>query len=103
MGYTDNYERDEYGIIAFWLRNDYDHGRFLDREISHYETELARANLNNIKRLGKIWQKAEAKTGDIGTLIDEAQLLQVNSIVCWPIQWIDLYIAMLLYQHQYHF
>ncbi len=42
--------------------NDYDHGRFFDREISHYETELARANLNNIKRLGKIWRKAEAKS-----------------------------------------
>ncbi|NYF25374.1 DUF2935 domain-containing protein [Sporosarcina sp. JAI121] len=73
MAYTDNYERDAYGIIAFWLRNDYDHGRFLDREISHYETELARANLNNIQRLGAIWQKAESKTGDIGTLINEAK------------------------------
>lgn len=73
MGYTDNYERDTYGIIAFWLRNDYDHGRFFDREISHYETELARANLNNIKRLGKIWIKAEAKKRDIGTLLHEAQ------------------------------
>ncbi|MER2089423.1 MAG: DUF2935 domain-containing protein [Sporosarcina sp.] len=73
MAYTDNYERDAYGIIAFWLRNDYDHGRFLDREISHYETELARANLNNIQRLGAIWQKAESKTGDLGTLINEAK------------------------------
>ena len=73
MAYTDNYERDAYGIIAFWLRNDYDHGRFFDREISHYETELARANLNNIQRLGAVWQKAESKTGDLGTLINEAQ------------------------------
>lgn len=73
LAYTDNYERDAYGIIAFWLRNDYDHGRFFDREISHYETELARANLNNIQRLGRVWQKAESKTGDLGTLIDEAQ------------------------------
>lgn len=73
MGYTDNYERDPYGIIAFWLRNDYDHGRFFDREISHYETELARANLNNIQRLGAIWEKAEKKQGDIGTLLIEAQ------------------------------
>lgn len=73
LAYTDNYERDAYGIIAFWLRNDYDHGRFFDREISHYETELARANLNNIQRLGAVWQKAESKTGDLGTLIQEAQ------------------------------
>ncbi len=73
MAYTDNYERDTYGIIAFYLRNDYDHGRFFDREISHYETELARANLNNIQRLGKIWEKADKKQGDIGTLINEAQ------------------------------
>jgi hypothetical protein len=73
MGYTDNYERDTYGIIAFYLRNDYDHGRFFDREISHYETELARANLNNIQRLGKVWEKADKKQGDIGTLINEAQ------------------------------
>jgi hypothetical protein len=73
MGYTDKYERDAYGIIAFWLRNDYDHGRFLDREISHYEIELARANQHNIQRLEKIWKKAEAKQGDLGTLINEAQ------------------------------
>lgn len=72
MGYTDNYERDPYGIIAFFLRNDYDHGRFFDREISHYETELARANLNNIHRLGKIWEKAAKKQDDIGKLLDEA-------------------------------
>lgn len=72
MGYTDNYERDAYGIIAFWLRNDYDHGRFLDREISHYEIELARANQHNIQRLGAIWKKAEAKQGDLGTLLHEA-------------------------------
>ena len=48
MGYTDNYERDVYGILAFWLRNDYDHGRFFDREISHHELELARANQHMI-------------------------------------------------------
>lgn len=72
MGYTDNYERDLYGIIAFWLRNDFDHGRFFDREISHYEIELARANQNNIQRLGAIWKRAEAKQGDIGTLLNEA-------------------------------
>lgn len=73
MAYTDNYERDAYGIIAFWLRNDYDHGRFFDREISHYETELARANLYNIQRLGEIWKKAEEKKEDLGTLLHEAQ------------------------------
>ncbi len=73
MGYTDKYERDAYGIIAFWIQNDYDHGRFFDREISHYETELARANQNNIKRLGAIWKKAEAKKGDLGSLLNEAQ------------------------------
>lgn len=73
MGYTDNYERDVYGIMAFWLRNDYDHGRFFDREISHHELELARANQNMIQRLGGIWQQAEAKTGDIGTLLHNAK------------------------------
>lgn len=73
MAYTDNYERDAYGMIAFWLRNDYDHGRFFDREISHYETELARANLNNIHRIGQVWEKAEKKQGDVGTLLIEAQ------------------------------
>lgn len=73
MGYTDDYERDLYGIIAFWLQNDYDHGRFFDREISHYELELARANQHNIQRLEKIWKKAKSKQGDIGVLINEAQ------------------------------
>lgn len=73
MGYTDNYERDVYGIISFWLHNDYDHGRFFDREISHYETELARANKHNIQRLGNIWHRAQERKEDIGTLINEAQ------------------------------
>lgn len=73
VGYTDKYERDPYGIVAFWLRNDYDHGRFFDREISHYEVELARANQQNIQRLGAIWKKAEAKQGELGNLIVEAQ------------------------------
>lgn len=73
MAYTDNYERDAYGIIAFWVRNDYDHGRFFDREISHHELELARANQHMIQRLGGVWQKAESKQGDIGSLIQEAQ------------------------------
>jgi hypothetical protein len=72
MGYTDKYERDAFGITAFWLRNNYDHGRFLDREISHYEIELARANQNLIQRLEPIWKKAESKQGDLGTLINEA-------------------------------
>lgn len=43
MAYTDNYERDIYGIIAFWVQNNFDHSRFFDREISHYELELAHA------------------------------------------------------------
>lgn len=73
MGYTEHYERDLYGVIAFWLHNDYDHGRFFDREISHYETELARANLNNIQRLGAVLERARRKQGDIGTLIDDAR------------------------------
>lgn len=73
MSYTDNYERDLYGIISFWLRNDYDHGRFFDREISHYELELARANQNMIQRLGEVWQKAESRKAEIGGLLHEAQ------------------------------
>ncbi|WP_019640731.1 DUF2935 domain-containing protein [Paenibacillus fonticola] len=73
MPYTDNYERDVYGILAFWLRNDYDHGRFLDREISHYELELARANQHMIQRLGEVWKKAESKNAEIGSLLHEAQ------------------------------
>lgn len=72
MGYTDKYERDLYGVIAFWLHNDHDHGIFFDREISHHETELARANQNNIQRLGRVWDKAKRKQGDIGTLLEEA-------------------------------
>lgn len=73
MPYTDKYERDVYGIIAFWLRNDYDHGRFFDREISHYELELARANQFMIQRLGEVLQKAESKQAEIGGLLLEAQ------------------------------
>lgn len=73
MAYTDNYERDVYGIIAFWIRNDFDHGRFFDREISHHEMELARANQQMIQRLGGVWKKAESKQGDLGGLINEAQ------------------------------
>lgn len=72
MSYTDNYERDTYGIIAFWLRNDYDHGRFFDREISHYEQELAQANLNVVQRLGEVWERADKKQGDIGKLLIDA-------------------------------
>lgn len=71
--YTDNYDRGStHGIIAFWLRNDYDHGRFFDREISHYETELAKANLENTKRLGEIWTLLDKKQGDLGTVIPKA-------------------------------
>lgn len=73
LGYTDNYERDAYGILSFWVRNDYDHGRFLDREISHYEMELARTNQHMIQKLGTIWQEAEAKRTDLGTLLNRAE------------------------------
>lgn len=73
MGYTDNYERDAYGILSFWLHNDYDHGRFFDREISHYETELARANLNAISVLGDLWVRAQGKREDMGTLLNQAE------------------------------
>lgn len=73
MGYTDNYERDIYGIIDFWVRNSYDHSRFFDREISHYELDLARANQQATQRMGIVLKKAESKTADIGTLIHEAQ------------------------------
>lgn len=73
MAYTDNYERDIYGIIAFWVQNNYDHGRFFDREISHHEMELARANQHMIQRLGTIFEKTKSKTADPAKLIHEAQ------------------------------
>ncbi|MBH8599215.1 MULTISPECIES: DUF2935 domain-containing protein [unclassified Thermoactinomyces] len=73
MSYTDNYERDIYGIIAFWVQNNFDHGRFFDREISHYEVELARTNQYMIQHLGTILEKAKSKKADVGTLINEAQ------------------------------
>lgn len=73
MTYTDNYDRDTYGIIDFWVRNNFEHGEFFDREISHHELELARANQQMIKRMGKVYKQAESKTGDIGLLIDEAK------------------------------
>jgi hypothetical protein len=73
MAYTDNYERDIYGIIAFWVQNNFDHGRFFDREISHHEIELARTNQHMIQCLGTIFEKTKSKTADLGTLISEAQ------------------------------
>ena len=73
MSYTDNYERDLNGIIIFWIRNHYDHARFFDREISHYEMELAQANQNMIGILGNLLRKAKAKTVDYRTLIEEVQ------------------------------
>lgn len=39
----------------------------------NYESELARANLNNVERLGKTWEMMDKKQGDIGDLIIEAQ------------------------------
>ena len=47
LSYTDNYQRDTYGVIDFWVRNNFEHGEFFDREISHHEMELARANQAN--------------------------------------------------------
>ncbi|HEX7057378.1 MAG TPA: DUF2935 domain-containing protein [Bacilli bacterium] len=73
MPYTDHYERDINGIIAFWVQNNFDHSRFLDREISHYERELARANQHVMQRLGAIFEKTKTKSADPGTLIHEAQ------------------------------
>lgn len=73
MPYTDHYERDIYGIIAFWVQNNYEHGRFFDREISHHEMELARANQQMIQRLGTVFEKTKSKKADPGTLINEAQ------------------------------
>ena len=73
MPYTDNYERDTYGIIDFWVRNNFEHGEFFDREISHHELELARANQRMTQRMGLIFKQAEAKTVDVGALLDEAK------------------------------
>lgn len=73
MGYTDNYERNVYGTMSFWLRNDYDHGRFFDREISHHELELAKANENMLQQLANVFTKVEKKKADIGGLIIEAK------------------------------
>lgn len=76
MGYMDNYERDAYGIVAFWLRNNLEHGQFFDREISHHELELARVNQSMVQNLAGIWQRAEAKQEDL-TLRAELLLLLI--------------------------
>lgn len=73
MGYTDNYNRDIYGILDFWVRNSYDHSRFFDREISHHEIDLARTNHHATQHMGTVLNKIQSKSGDIGTLIHEAQ------------------------------
>ncbi|WP_234969404.1 DUF2935 domain-containing protein [Bacillus massilinigeriensis] len=73
MGYKDNYERDAYGIVAFWLQSNLDHGRFFDREISHHELDLARTNQQFVQNMMGIWQKAEAKQSDLGNLINDSQ------------------------------
>lgn len=62
MPYTDHYKRDTYGIISFWVKNHFDHGRFFDREISHHELELARENKHAIQLLGTVLKKVETKT-----------------------------------------
>ena len=72
MGYTDKYERDTYGIIDFWVHNNFDHSRFFDREISHHEMELARENQQMINRMGKIFKQTESKSADIPTILTEA-------------------------------
>ncbi|AXI01356.1 DUF2935 domain-containing protein [Sporosarcina sp. PTS2304] len=54
------------------MRNNFEHGEFFDREISHHELELARANQQMVDRMGKIFKKTESKTGDISLIIDEA-------------------------------
>ncbi len=73
MAYTDLYERDIYGIITFWVQNNYDHSRFFDREISHHELELAQANTHMMQQLGAVFEKTKHKTADPGTLMLEAQ------------------------------
>jgi hypothetical protein len=72
LPYTDKYERDIYGIIDFWVRDHFDHGRFFDREISHHEQKLAQENQNAIQRLGVVLKKVKSKSQDVGNLLDEA-------------------------------
>ncbi len=72
MPYTDNYERNTHGIIAFWIRNHFEHGRFFDREISHHELELAKENAHVVERLGTVLKRAQNKSDDLGNLIDDA-------------------------------
>lgn len=70
MPYTDHYERDIYGIIAFWIRDHLEHGSFFDREISHHELEIARENQDAMGRLNSILVKADCKSVDVGNLLD---------------------------------
>lgn len=83
MGYTDSYNRDIYGILDFWVRNNYDHSTYLDREISHHELDLARANQQSTQRMGNVLKKVVAKSPDLGNLIHEAQqsIHEYHSIV----------------------
>ena len=73
LSYTDNYDRDTYGIIDFWVRNNFEHAEFFDREISHHELALARENQKMVDRMGLIFKKTESKTGDIGLILEEAK------------------------------
>jgi len=73
LPYTDNYERDTYGIIDFWVRNNFEHGEFFDREISHHELALARENHQMVQRMGEIFNRTEAKTADLGNLLRDAK------------------------------
>lgn len=88
MAYDDNYERDTYGTLAFWLRNDYDHGRFFDREISHHELELARANESFIQAYKGLLDRTETKTEDIGTIIHQAKHItsEFQSLLSWTME-----------------
>ena len=85
MPYTDNYERDIYGTLAFWLRNDYDHGRFFDREISHHELELARANESFIQAYKGLLERTETKKEDIGKIIHQAKHItgEFQKLLAW--------------------
>lgn len=73
MGYTDTYNRDIYGILDFWVRNNYDHSTYLDREISHHELQLARVNQQSTQRMGNVLKQIVAKSPNVENLIHEAQ------------------------------
>ena len=87
MPYTDHYERDVYGIIAFWIRDHLEHGSFFDREISHYELEIARENQGAMGRFNSILAKADSKSVDVGNLLEasrrETRIGGIYSSIPW--------------------